>query len=63
MPVCRFSAEAERRISDLVIMLHWIASEVPDEAVAQRLRHIADSLDAQAMALRELWASGFGELA
>lgn len=53
---------AERQITDIVVLLHFIAGEVPDPAVAHRLRVVADELDDAAQALRELWRTGFGDL-
>lgn len=49
--------QAERQIMDLVVMLHWIAGEIADPAVAHRLRAVADVLNDQAMALRTIWES------
>jgi hypothetical protein len=52
---------AEKALTELSIQLHWRAGSASDPAVAHRLREIADVLSDEAMSLRELWASGFGE--
>lgn len=54
--------QAERQIMDIAIMLHWIAGECADPAIAHHLREVADVLNDAAMKLRELWQSEWAPL-